>query len=90
MEEIKTSEDLSSEGRPEEAQPVFPKKWIQAWGEVEARIREWPGPSLFVALVFGYALEALPCRALGLLATLGLRLLKPALFWLAHSKWLNT
>jgi hypothetical protein len=54
---------------------------VLGWLEFKAKIREHPGLYFLVALTIGYLLQGLPFRAfLGLIGTLCLRLMKPALF----------
>ena len=82
MEQSKTlAEDAPAAKEPEKSGLVLSDQWVPGWQGFEAKIREDPGRYFLVALAIGYLLQALPFRAfLGLIATLCLRLVKPALF----------
>lgn len=82
MEQTKTlSEDAPAAKEPEKSRLVLSDRWVPDWQGFEAKIREHPRRYFLVALAIGYLLQALPFRAfLGLIGTLCLRLVKPALF----------
>ena len=82
MEQTKTlAEDAPAVKAPEKSRPVLWYQCVPGWQGFEAKIRKHPGLCFLVALAIGYLLQALPLRAfLGLIGTLCLRLVKPALF----------
>ena len=75
------AEDAPAATEPEKSRLVLSDQWVPGWQGFEAKIRKHPGLCFLVALAIGYLLQALPLRAfLGLIGTLCLRLVKPALF----------
>ena len=82
MEETKASAGVSSVTDLERSsRPLLPDRVGQSWQQLEARIRDRPGPCLVSALAIGYLLQIIPFRTL-LLRTgrLCLQLVRPVLF----------
>jgi hypothetical protein len=82
MEETKASAGVSSVNDLERSsRPLLPDRMAQGWQQLEARIRDRPGPYIFSAVAIGYLSQIIPFRAL-LLRTgrLCLQLVRPVLF----------
>jgi Protein of unknown function (DUF2934) len=82
MDEIKNQEMGSTANDPEEPTGrLFSEQWIEAWKQLEERVRQRPGPKLLMALGVGYLLQIIPFRRLLVLAVkLCLKLARPVLF----------
>ena len=70
-------DDANTLKNPEKSSRPFSEKWTEAWNKLEERVRQRPGPHLFMTFAIGYFLQIVPFESILLLVV---KLARPIFF----------